>query len=140
MFLKKSSHMSNLGQGLPNGKKIIAIDFDGVLHSYVSGWYGADIIIDPPSKGAIKWLEELVDNDDLEVVIFSTRNFIEGGIQAMKQWLVDWEFPKEKLSRLDFPIHKPANFLLIDDRAWCFNGTFPDVKTIKEFKAWHEKL
>lgn len=30
------------------GKPILCLDFDGVIHSYASGWKGADVIPDPP--------------------------------------------------------------------------------------------
>ena len=36
---------------------IICVDFDGVIHSYKSGWRGVAVIPDPPVPGAIEWLE-----------------------------------------------------------------------------------
>ena len=30
-----------------NRKPILCLDFDGVIHSYISGWKGADVIPDP---------------------------------------------------------------------------------------------
>ena len=32
-------------------KPTIILDFDGVIHSYTSGWQGADVIGDPPWRG-----------------------------------------------------------------------------------------
>ena len=42
-------------------KKILAIDFDGVLHSYTSGWKGARSIPDPPVYGSLDWLTDFLD-------------------------------------------------------------------------------
>jgi hypothetical protein len=45
----------------------VAVDFDGVIHSYASPWVNAETIPDPPVDGAIAWLNEIAD--DFEVVI-----------------------------------------------------------------------
>src|SRR5690606_9529026 len=52
-------------------RKTLAIDFDGVLHAYTSGWQGALEIPDPPVEGAIAWLEAAAERFDL--AIFSVR-------------------------------------------------------------------
>ena len=47
------------------GKRpVICIDFDGVLHSYTSGWQGMSKASDPPVDGAIEWLKEVLDVPD----------------------------------------------------------------------------
>lgn len=68
-------------------KPIICLDFDGVLHSYVSGWKGARRIPDPPVPGAIEWLFHLVNDQRVEVCILSSRSHQWGGRRAMKNWL-----------------------------------------------------
>jgi hypothetical protein len=52
--------MADLKEGAP----VLAIDFDGVLHSYKSGWKGAKNIPGPPVDGAIEWLSDLVSHGD----------------------------------------------------------------------------
>ena len=66
-------------------KKRILVDFDGVLHSYTSGWQGARNIPDPPVPGAVEWLCAALETFD--VAIFSSRSHAFGGRRAMKGWL-----------------------------------------------------
>ena len=59
-------------------KKTVVFDFDGVIHSYSSGWKGARNIPDPPVPGIEDALRE-VHNAGYEVVIVSTRCATIGG-------------------------------------------------------------
>ncbi|HUD75132.1 MAG TPA: hypothetical protein VMQ76_08675 [Terracidiphilus sp.] len=128
----------------------MAIDFDGVLHSYTSGWKGATTLPDPPVPGAIEWLDSLVEDGDsvctmaprfreFDVCIFSSRARYWGARAAMKRWLVKWGFPKHKLGKIRFPLLKPPSHLLIDDRAMQFQGSFPSVAEMLEFKPWNRR-
>lgn len=120
--------------------KIICIDFDGVLHSYGSGWKGATEIPDPPTPGAIEWLIALCDDPDVEPAIYSSRSRYDNAVDAMKTWLVSHGFPQERLDegRITFPTQKPAAFLTIDDRAIRFTGKFPPIDDLKGFKPWNK--
>lgn len=69
-------------------KPILCLDFDGVIHSYLSGWKGAHFIPDPPVSGAMAFLIEAVKAFDVQ--IFSSRSHQEGGIAAMKAWVDYW--------------------------------------------------
>jgi hypothetical protein len=42
-------------------------------------------------------------------------------------------------NNLLFPTDKGPVWLTIDDRAWLFEGTFPDFKSIDEFKPWNKR-
>lgn len=66
-------------------KPTLAVDFDGVIHSYTSGWRGARVILDPPVPGAMAFL--LGALDDFEVAIFSSRSRRMGGRTAMRDYL-----------------------------------------------------
>ena len=66
-------------------KPTISVDFDGVLHSYASGWKGARNITDDPVPGAIDWLCEI--QRDYTVAISSARSWQWGGRWAMRRWL-----------------------------------------------------
>lgn len=66
-------------------KPILCFDFDGVIHSYTSGWQGPRVISDPPVPGALEYLVEALEF--FEVQIYSSRSRYIGGRWAMKRWL-----------------------------------------------------
>lgn len=131
-------------------KRVLCLDFDGVCHSYVSGWQGATVIPDPPVDGLFEFLEEA--HKHFELCIYSSRSHQEGGIDAMMFWFA-WHAPWRSVLTfqvdaiswddmgisLKFPVGKPPAFLTIDDRAWQFTGVWPDVQTLKCFQPWHKK-
>jgi len=129
----------------------LLLDFDGVIHSYTSGWQGVDVIPDPPvsyawrSKGSdhsynsIDWVKDLIKSQYFYVCIYSSRSKDRKGIKAMKEWFRRFSLSEAYLEQLEFPKTKPAAFLTIDDRAITFNGEFiPPVK-LKTFKTWQGK-
>lgn len=125
-------------------KPILCLDFDGVVHSYTSGWKGADVIPDPPVDGAIAFM--LGALRDFDVTIFSSRSGQRGGIDAMKRWLKEhagqtWhETPDGPgLESIRFPVDKPSAMISIDDRALTFEGTWPSIQTLKEFQPWNKR-
>lgn len=120
--------------------KIICIDFDGVLHSYTSGWKGETEIPDPPVPGAIEWLKTLCEDPDFEPMIYSSRSRYAGAIEAIQAWLVSYGFPQELLDNAQpiFPTQKPAAFLTLDDRAMRFTGAFPSLEEMRTFKPWNK--
>ena len=66
-------------------KPILCLDFDGVLHSYTSGWQGASVVADEPVPGAASFLRDAVEH--FSVRIYSSRSGQVGGIGAMKDWV-----------------------------------------------------
>lgn len=127
-------------------RKMILVDFDGVLHSYKRGWAGADIITDAPLPGAIEWLSSLVQNKFLDVRIFSARCNDPLGIVAMRCWLMKHGFPIQLLDSLTFQPGKPKAHLIIDDRAQQFvpfGGLSEDMYVpynetrITQFEPWY---
>lgn len=133
------------------GNPIICVDFDGVIHSYKSGWQGVDIIPDEPVEGAIEWIIEHLPVPEAvcamaaeykgpEVQIYSSRSKSWRGRRAMKKWLIKHGLHSSYISDgiLKFPTKKPAAFLTIDDRAICFSGTFPTKQEMLQFKPWNK--
>jgi hypothetical protein len=116
-------------------KPILAVDFDGVLHKYISGWHGAHVVSDDPVDGAIEFLRKATEHFD--VAIYSSRSKEPGGIEAMQLWLLKHGWKPETDGELKFPTQKPSAFLTIDDRCWCFNGAFPNIRELLQFKPWN---
>lgn len=125
-------------------KPILCLDFDGVVHSYTSGWKGPTTVADPPVPGAISFM--LLALHHFDVVIFSSRSGQEGGINTMKNWLyrhsgAAWhETPDGPgIESVRFTTEKPAAMVSIDDRALTFDGTWPSMETLLNFKPWNKK-
>lgn len=125
-------------------KPILCLDFDGVVHSYTSGWKGADNIPDPPVPGAIAFMLGALNR--FQVAIFSSRSNQPGGLAAMKAWLklhADacwWESPAGPgLEDVTWPTEKPPALVTLDDRALTFDGTWPSLDSIAAFKPWNKK-
>jgi hypothetical protein len=118
--------------------RILCVDFDGVLHSYTSGWKGVDVVADPPVPGAIEWLAEMVKNFTVNIYSSRSRELI--GVVAMKEWLRRNGCPADVFGKLGFPTQKPAAFLTIDDRAICFDGVFPEADEIGRFQPWNKRV
>lgn len=147
-------------------KPTIGVDFDGVLHSYTSGWKGARTIPDQPVPGAIEWLCSMLPH--FTIAISSARSGQWGGRWAMKRWLAThaanlsmldelmmvhagynpgmdppeeeaWHFGRHLVRCIQWPRLKPSALLYIDDRAHCFDGTFPTVDAIRGFKPWYKR-
>jgi len=126
-------------------KPILCLDFDGVCHSYTSGWQGADIISDDAVPGLFEFLEQAAPHFDIQV--FSSRSHQPGGIKAMqiwfdeqhKKWLEnDGRQGLEEAVPISFPTAKPSALVSIDDRAITFNGQWPDMDFLKNFKPWYK--
>jgi ATP-dependent Clp protease protease subunit len=132
--------LANADEPAPKRLPVLVCDFDGVLHSYTSGWQGATTVADGPVDGAADFLESAVDA--FEVNVLSSRSKEEGGIDAMKAWLTkvlsDAEKPADLIDRILWPTSKPAATVTLDDRAITFTGTFPTVDELLAFKPWNK--
>ena len=146
----------------------LCLDFDGVIHSYDSGWKGADVITDLPVPGSIEFLMGWVEKASIK--IYSARSAQRGGIKAMRGYIhrairdyyfsalsdnTDHSSVPELLStaeiiaavlvmRLEFPKTKPKGVPTIDDRfieiTDCSSASnWPTVDCIKGFKPWNKR-
>jgi hypothetical protein len=135
---------------LTGRKPILCLDFDGVCHSYKSGWQGATVIPDASVPGLWRFLVDAAEV--FEINIFSSRSG-QGGIPAMREWFIDdaeifhphWTgcMPRDKAiewvdANLKFPTEKPPAFIGIDDRVLTFTGKWPTVEAMKNFQPWNK--
>lgn len=106
--------------GIEPRRQTICLDFDGVVHSYRSGWQGAGSIPDPPIHGTDKAIARL--RQDYEVVIHSARCATAAGREAIARWLAKHHIEVDAICE-----HKPPAMVYIDDRAIRFEGSWADT-------------
>lgn len=114
-------------------KQTVVFDFDGVIHSYTSGWQGVGVIPDLPVPG----IKEAIDNiraAGYEVVVVSTRCSTREGLKAVRDYL--WE---HRIKVDAVKMEKPPAIVYIDDRAICFDG-HPETLLAKivNFTPWNK--
>lgn len=114
-------------------KQTVVFDFDGVIHSYTSGWQGVGVIPDPPVPG----IKEAIDNiraAGYEVVVVSTRCTSAEGRIALYHYLKQHHIEVD-----DIRVEKPPAIVYIDDRAICFDG-HPETLLAKivNFVPWNK--
>lgn len=115
-------------------KPTVVFDFDGVIHSYTSGWKGVTKIPDPPCTGIKQAIQELRD-EGYRVVVVSTRSETDEGRVAIYRYLNKWDIVVDDVSAT-----KPPALCYIDDRAIRFDGDAYKLKEeIINFKTWIEK-
>ena len=145
------------GDRLMRTKPTLCLDFDGVIHSYSSGWKGANVIPDPPVDGAIDALMGYLDH--FVVCIHTSRFNAENEgkglspspMTAVAEWLERCGVPPALIVRnadsepfgltlgcVNLCRTKPPALVTIDDRAVTFDGTFPSADEIRAFRPWNK--
>ena len=120
----------------PSGKPILCLDFDGVIHSYTSGWKGADVIPDPPVPGVFEFIDKALQYFDIH--IYSSRSLEAKGRVAMYEYMCRHS-SSILIDGLHFASKKPRAFLTIDDRCLLFQGDWSvfDPRSLLEFQPWY---
>lgn len=90
--------------------KTVAVDFDGVIHTYNSGWTGYTPE-DGPEPGALDFIWELIEQG-YRVVVMSSRAHNAEGLAAIHDWLLANGFPE-----LEVTHEKVMAVAYVDDRA-----------------------
>lgn len=114
-------------------KETVVFDFDGVIHSYSSGWQGAGVVPDPPVPGIKEAIDE-IRAAGYEVAVVSARTTRREGYVAVRGWLMDHNITVDRVCA-----EKPHAIVYIDDRAIYFDG-HPEtlLEKIMSFKPWHK--
>lgn len=114
-------------------KKTVVFDFDGVIHSYTSGWQGKCVIADKPVDGIAEAITD-IRNAGYEVVVVSTRCRTSWGRKAVEEWL--------KVNGIEVDgvqMEKPPAVVYVDDRAICFDGKVEGLlDKIENFVPWYQ--
>ena len=111
-------------------RSTLAIDFDGVIHSYTSGWQGVTCIPDDPVEDVIEWLHAILDEWDVTIVSSRARTF--RGRWAIRRWLREhagtrWRTYGDSrgLHTIRVTAVKVPAAVYLDDRALRFCGRTP---------------
>ncbi len=109
----------------------VCFDFDGVIHSYVSGFLGDDVIPDPPVPGIKEAIDRLREAG-YPVVVLSTRSASRAGREAMREWFEKYDITIDGIYSV-----KPTARCYVDDRAVCFDGDASKLfDIIDNFEPW----
>lgn len=128
---------------MPERKRYtIAVDFDGVIHSYVTPWIAAFVIPDAPVPGAMLWLYTMIQK--FEVNIFTTRGKSWRGRRTVREWLKRyaggmWNGHDDArgLKNVRITATKEPALIYLDDRAVRFDGkNFPSVEEVHKLRPW----
>ena len=115
--------------GITTKRLTICLDFDGVIHSYQSGWQGAGVVSDPPIHNVDAAIRRL--KKDYRVVVHSARCNTEEGRTAIANWLAKHQIEVDEVCE-----HKPQAHVYVDDRAVQFSGDWDE--TIANVKAFQK--
>lgn len=119
-------------------KYTICVDFDGVIHSYISQ-FDPDNIPDPPVEGAIEFLTDMWE--EFNVVIHTTRAELGTNRRMIRDWLKKWGLHRDIAEFITITDKKQAALIYLDDRAIRFKGpgSFPTVRAIHQAKPWNKR-
>lgn len=116
-------------------KKIVVVDFDGVIHSYRTRWIKETVIPDPPVDGVAEGIQKL--RKKFKVLVKSVRCMMsDAGLEAVKKYLEEWKITVDGVVK-EIP-HNAS--LIIDDRVMTFKGDWSDsfLDQVENFKPWNK--
>lgn len=112
----------------------VVFDFDGVIHSYTSGWKGTRVIPDPVVPGIAEVIAKLRERG-YHVAVCSSRCSTLEGVAAVAEYLHAAGIQVD-----DITCEKPPALVYVDDRAIRFDGTTDNLyEEIVDFAPWNGK-
>ena len=122
--------------------KTVAIDFDGVLHSYQGGWQGYEVISGEAVPGVIEDIKRL-KAAGYRVVVMTSRALMYEGKKAAAEWMrargltVGCGLEGDEDSDVfDVTYRKVPALVYIDDRGVTFRPGMDLVETVEKFTPW----
>lgn len=114
---------------------IIAVDFDGCIHSYEHGWRNGGIY-GTVVPGFWEWAEQT--KEYFTLVVYSSRSATQDGIDGMKAWMAREHPGKQLPNYFKFADKKPPAWVTIDDRGLTFRGDWSEfsIHKLKNFQPW----
>lgn len=114
--------------GIEPARQTVCLDFDGVIHSYLTGWHGIEVIADPPIHGTDEAVRRL--RKQYRVVVHSARCATAEGRLAIEAWLKKHNIEVDEVCE-----HKPPATVYIDDRAVRFTGDWnAAIDQVRQFR------
>lgn len=139
-----SAYTDNYSWGKRKSKKpVISVDFDGVLHAFTTPYNGDPTSIpDRAVPGAMQFLFAAAQH--FEIHIHSGRSYDPIAIEAMREYIrVQWIAYHGRLMSEFYDLvwadAKPNARVHLDDRAIQFNGIFPTIKALLDFRPWNKR-
>jgi len=131
---------------LADAARTLCVDFDGVIHSFSSGWKGTTNIPDPPMPDALDWLLKM--QGKYIIVISSCRARTPEGAQAIRGYMAkhiyahtgDVEVTTYFMRDLVVTGKKPGALVYIDDKGFRFSGQFPTEGAIEALTRWNKEF
>lgn len=113
-------------------RQIVAFDFDGVINPYSKG-YNFGHLSEDPVKGIKEEIARIIK--EFRVVVFSSRCEKPEGIEKIRTYL-----EKHGIIVDGIQATKPKAYIIVDDKAICFNGN-PEglLEQIQNFVPWTKK-
>jgi hypothetical protein len=127
--------LENFTKKIEESKKVIALDFDGVIHNDSKGFFDGTIYGSPieGTETALKYLSE-----NYTILIFSCKSNPERplindktGTELIWEWLDKWNF-KQYIS--DVVWGKPNALIYIDDKGLRFSNWNETLIKLTELK------